>query len=393
MTLSLDRLKPFSLDAPEAAMADLRRRLAAYRPPPEPAGAGWRYGVDGQYLKALIDYWRESFDWRAAERRLNELPHYRARLDAEEDGQVDVHLIVQRAARPDAPVVLMTPGWPSSLIEYHDLIARLTAPERYGADPRSAVTVVAAELPGFGLSQPPRSPMAARRMAELWRQLMVDVLQVPAFVVHGGDWGAVVSSWLAFDHPEAVRGLHLSMLGLRPPLGRSERPLDEDELAWVAEAKRRLDQDGGYREQQATKPTTLGVGLSDSPAALVAWLVEKYHGWSGAGPDQPPPFDRDAVLTAATVYWIFGSLPAANWIYWADRHVAGIGLAAGERVLTPTGFAMFGGGFFPVPPRSWAERAYDVVAWDVHERGGHFPAWLTPEPVARSLLGFVDALA
>lgn len=393
MPLTLKQLKPFEIHAPEPALADLRDRLAAYRPPREPDGGGWRYGVDGRYLAELLDYWREGFDWRVAERRLNALPHYRATLTSEADGPLDVHLIVQPAARPDAPVVLLTPGWPSSLLEFQDLIGRLSAPERHGGDPAQAVTVVAAELPGFGLSQAPAQPMAPRQMAGLWRQLMVEALDVPRFVAHGGDWGAVVSSWLAVDHPEVLAGLHLSMLGLRPALDRVGAPLSEPETAWLGETKRRLDRDGGYREQQATRPTTLAVGLSDSPAALCAWLVDKYHAWSGAGPDEPPPFDRDALLTSATLYWTLGDLPAANWIYWADRHEGGIGLKPGQRILTPTGFALFDRGFFPVPPRAWAERAYAVRSWDVHSYGGHFPAWLTPGPLASSLLRFVGEVS
>lgn len=391
MALNLERLTPFEIHAPEAALVDLRARLASYRPPREPADAGWRFGVDGRYLEALIAYWRDGFDWRAAERRLNALPHYWATLDGG-DGPLKAHLIVQPAARRDAPVVLLTPGWPSSLLEFHEVIHRLTEPERYGGDPAQAVTVVGAELPGFGLSQSPSRPMSPRAAAGLWRQLMVEVLAAPRFVAHGGDWGAVVSSWLALDHPDLLSGLHLSMLGLRPGLTRGEA-LSEAETAWLGETKRRLELDGGYREQQATRPTTLAVGLSDSPAALCAWLVDKYRSWSGAGPDDPSPFDRDAILTSATLYWALGDLPAANWIYWADRHEGGIGLAPGERIATPTGFALFDRGFFPVPPRAWAERAYAVRGWDVHPYGGHFPAWLTPEPLSDSLLRFVNDVA
>lgn len=389
MSLTLHRLTPFTVNVPEAVLEDLRRRLAAYRPPTEPEAAGWRYGVDGRYLAELIDYWRAGFDWRAAEQRLNRFAHYRAELDAGEDGPLSVHVVVQGAARPDAPVVLLTPGWPSSLVEYQDLIERLAAPERYGGDPQTAVNVVAAELPGFGLSQPPRRPMPPRRMAELWRQLLVETLGCSRAFVHGGDWGAVVSSWLAFDHPETVAGLHLSALGLRPAVDRAAQPLSEEEIAWLQATKQRLDADGGYREQQATKPTTLAVGLSDSPAALAAWLIEKYHGWSGAGAEAPPPIPPDELLTSASLYWTLGDISAANWIYWADRHSGGIGLRPGERIETPTGFALFGGGFFPPAPRAWAERAYRVAAWEVHDRGGHFPAWTVPERLAPSILEFV----
>ncbi|MGH6632384.1 epoxide hydrolase family protein [Sphingopyxis sp.] len=390
MTIRLDRLERFDIHTPQSSLDEMQARLARYRPPTEPVDAGWRYGVDGTWLKSLIAYWQDGFDWRAAEARLNQWPHYRARLDVG-GREIAVHLIVQHAARADAPVVLLTPGWPSSLIEYHELIGRLSMPERYGGRATDAVHVVAAELPGFGLSEAPAAPMTHRAMAGLWRTLMVDILEVPRFFMHGGDWGSVTGSWLAFDHPDCVRGLHLSMLGLRPAIDREAAPLGEAEIGWLTATKKRLDADGGYRELQATKPTTLAVALSDSPAALAAWLIEKYHGWSGQEVDEDPAIDRDQLLTAATLYWTLGNLPTANWIYWADRNLGNFGLAKGERIEIPTGFSMHGGGFFPIAPRCWAERAYNVVQWDEHPAGGHFAAWLMPEPVAASLFRFISA--
>jgi len=388
-TVILDRLTPFQIAVPEPALDDLKQRLARYRPARDPAGAGWRYGVDGAWLGDLIDHWRTGFSWRDAEARLNRHAHYRARLTPQDQPPLEVHLIIAPAAQANAPVVLLTPGWPSSLVEYDELISRLTRPQDFGGDEADAVTVVAAELPGFGLSGRPAAPMSHRAMAGLWRELMVEVLGLERFFVHGGDWGAVVGSWLALDHPQHVAGLHLSMLGLRPAIDRELAPLTDDEKAWLGATKARLDADGGYAELQATKPSTLAVGLADSPAALAAWLIEKYHGWSGAGVDEPPPQDRDQLLTAATLYWALGDLPAANWIYWADRRAGGIGLKPGERVTVPTGLALFDQGFFPIAPRSWAERAYNVTAFDTFARGGHFPAWLEPGLVAGSLAGFV----
>lgn len=233
--------------------------------------------------------------------------------------------------------------------------------------------------------------MTAREMAGLWRELMVEALGVERFFMHGGDWGAVVGSWLALDHPGHLLGLHMTVAGFRPAIDHEGAPLSEAEKAWLKDTKRQVEPDSGYAVLQGGQPSTLAVGLSDSPAALAAWLVDKYHRWCGAGLDEPPPFDRDQVLTSATLYWALGDLPAANWIYWAERHHGGIALAPGQRVETPTGFALFGGGIFPVAPRSWVERAYNLVTYDTFARGGHFPAWLTPGPLADSLLAFIAA--
>ncbi len=391
MTISLARATPFAIEIPDATWADLRRRLENYRPPREPVQAGWRYGVNGDFLRDLVEYWRDGFDWPATQARLNRHAHYRLPLHPRGQPAIQAHVIIAPAERPGAPILLMTPGWPSSLIEYDAIIDRLSRPERHGGRAEDAVTVVAAELPGFGLSTAPQGPMTAREMAGLWRELMVEGLGVERFFMHGGDWGAVVGSWLALEHPETLLGLHMSVAGFRPAIDHQGAPLTDVEKAWLQETKQSVEVDTGYAAQQGAKPSTLAVGLSDSPAALAAWLIDKYHGWCGAGPDDPPPFDRDRLLTSATLYWALGDLPAANWIYWAERHHGGIALAPGQRVQTPTGFALFGGGVFPVAPRSWVERAYNLVSYDTFPRGGHFPAWLTPEPLARSLVSFIAA--
>ena len=387
MKLRVDRLQRFALETPAEVIDDLKRRLTAYRPPSEPIAAGWRYGIDGAYLADLIAYWRDGFDWPAAQARLNRHAHYRIELRSGE-APLHIHAIIAEARRAAAPVVLLTPGWPSSLVEYDELIDRLSAPERFGGRVEDGVTVVAAELPGFGLSGRPPQPMTARAMAPLWRELMVDVLGIDRFFVHGNDWGSVVGSWLALACPEHVQGLHLSVMGLRPATD-PEAPLSEEEKAWLGATKRSVGADTGYAVLQASRPTTLAVGLSDSPAALAAWLIEKYHGWCGAAVDAPPPFSRDALLTAATLYWVFGDLPAANWIYWAEHHGGGIGLQPGERVRVPTAFAQAEQGIFPVAPASWVNRAYDLIRYETFDRGGHFPAWLVPDAVAASLSSFI----
>lgn len=388
MSVALDKARRFEVRIAPSVLDDLRRRLAAYRAPSEPQAAGWRYGINGAYLGDLIAYWRDGFDWQAAEARLNRQAHYWVDVPSAQ-GTLRTHVVIAPAARADAPVVLLTPGWPSSLVEYRELIDRLSAPEAHGGCPEDALTVVAAELPGFGLSARPGVPMAARAMAGLWRRLMVECLGVERFYFHGGDWGSVVGSWLAFDSPQHVLGLHLTVMGLRPTVDRSAVPLAPEEVDWLQATKRAMAADNGYAAVQASRPSTLAVGLSDSPAALAAWLIEKYHGWCGAGDDEPPPFGRDELLAAVTLYWALGDLPAANWIYWAEHRSGGIALAPGERVGVPTALAQARRGVFPVAPRSWAERVYNVVRYHVFDRGGHFPAWLVPNEVGAELTAFI----
>lgn len=384
--------EPMVIALDEAVVGDLHARLSQYRRPPGVAGSGWKMGIDLEWLDDLIAYWRQGFDWRAAETKLNRRSHYRIPLTDAWGKAISVHILFEAGSGTHPEPILLTAGWPSSFLEFEAVIDHLAHPERYGGDVADARTVIVADLPGFGLSDPLSAPMSHREMATLWRSMMVDHLGYPRFLVHGGDWGAVVGSWLALDHAEHLSGLHLSMLGFRPFLDK-DKPLSDAERIWLGLTKKRLAADCGYREAQATKPNTLAVGLSDSPVAMAAWMIEKYHGWCGGAVDGPPPVDRDMLLTSATLYWATNNLPIANWIYWADRHTNDIGLAEHQRVEVPTGLALFDGGFFPPPPTEWAARAYTVVHRTDYPVGGHFPAWTQPKAFVDSLQRFARVIA
>jgi len=383
-------IQPMTVALDQVTLDDLKRRLSHYRRPPAVKGAGWRMGVDLGWFDELIAYWLDGFDWEKVAARLNRRTHLSVPLADEENRSLAIHVIVEPGSGDRAPI-LLTPGWPSCFVEFDGVIDRLAHPEHFGGDASEGRTVIVADLPGFGLSESPVIPLHHRAIAQLWHSLMVDKLGHTRFIAHGGDWGAVVSSWLALDHPSDVVGLHLSTLGVRPFLEKST-PLNDAEKGWLGCTKQRLALDGGYREVQATKPSTLSVGLADSPAALAAWMIEKFHGWSGCALDAPPSIDRDTLLSAVTLYWATNHLPCANWIYWADRQAGNTALGPGERIETPTGLALFDGGFFPPPPTEWAERAYNVVYRSDHPAGGHFPAWTAPAAFAEGLLSFARPL-
>jgi pimeloyl-ACP methyl ester carboxylesterase len=387
--------KPIMLDAGTSMriafdreqIRELRRRVAQYRRPPGVSGSGWGMGIDLDWFDGLMEYWSTKFDWDNIEKQLNERDHRRVTIGDGHGRSIGVHIVVEPGSNPEAAPILLTAGWPSSFLEYEGVLDRLAHPERFGGRAHEGRTLIVADLPGFGLSDIPVAPIDHRTMGAMWKRLMVDHLGFDLFIAHGGDWGAVVSSWLALDYPGHLCGLHLSMLGLKPNIQR-DALLSEAEKAWLGLSKQRLAADGGYRETQATKPNTLAVGLSDSPAALAAWIVEKYHGWTGGLRHSPPSLSPDQMLTAATLYWIGNRLPSANWIYWSDRQAADIALAEGERVEVPTGLAVFGDGFFPPPPNDWAARAYNIVHRRDHPSGGHFAAWIEPEAFAAALADF-----
>lgn len=378
-------IRPFEIKIEDHVIEDLRARLDQTRLPAEPTDAGWQYGINLTYLSDLIEIWKGSFDWAAEQDALNKHNHFIAAAAPEGLGPLDLHFVHEQCGQPNAPTIVLLAGWPSSHLEYRNVIDRLVRP----TGDEISYNAIVIDLPGFGLSQGPDAPVSPRTMAKYVKTLLVEGVGLQNVHVQGGDWGSVVGSWLAFDAEEIVDTLFLTMLGLRPATDRST-VFSEAEQAWLKETRKRLAQDGGYREAQATKPTTAAVGLADSPAALLAWIVEKYHGWTTVGLSADiPPLPQNQILTSATLYWATNHLPTANWVYWADRHIEGTRLPDGRRVETPTGFAFFDHGFFPVPPTEWTQRAYNTVSHTVMDHGGHFPAWANPQGFEASLRGFL----
>ena len=280
--------------------------------------------------------------------------------------------------------LLLTHGWPGSFLEYLPVLTLLSDPGAHGADPADAFTVVVPSLPGYGFSgSPPPTGMTGRQVAWLWHELMTVGLGYERFVAHGSDLGAGVTAWLARDRPGPVAAIHLATPGLAVAAG--PRTAHEESFAravrdWTAE-------EGGYMHEHATKPGTLGAGLSDSPAGLAAWIGEKIVAWSSTRPDGSPAFDRELLLATLTLYWTTETIATSLLPYWAHRHLAGAALPAGEVSPVPTAISIFGGERvpFPKPPRELAERYYNVTSWAEHPRGGHFPAVAEPELLAQSL--------
>jgi len=373
---------------PVARLEALRVRLRATGWPAASPGAGWSFGVDQEWLRVLCARWEAGDGFALLEKALNAVPSVFFEVETEGFGTLHVHAFVA-AGTGNARPILLTHGWPSLSVEYVSVIEQLRARERHSGNGESP-TLVAPSLPGFGWSSAPSRPMHARDIARLWRLLIDEGLELGPVIAHGGDWGAVVSSWLAVDAPERVAGLHLTMMGLKPGIDVSD-PLDDAERSWIRNTQKRLAVDGGYRELQASRPSTLSVGLADSPAFVLAWIAEKLHQWSGPAALQDPERLQSAILILASSYWLTGSLGSAAWIYWADRHEPQ-GLAGGERCAVPTGYSGFGGGFFPSPPSRWIERTHRLIYRNEHPVGGHFPGWMASAALADELQRFTIAL-
>lgn len=371
--------EPFTIHVDDSVLDDLRSRIRATRWPDQIPGIGWEQGTELGYLRDTLAYWADEFDWRAQERHLNTYQHRRIELDG-----VRIHVVHERAAGGNGIPLILTHGWPSSFIEYLPLVPLLTNPSE-----GPAFDVVLASLPGYGFSErPPRVGVNYRYVSGLWHRLM-NALGYERYGVHGGDFGAGVSTIMALDRPEAVLGVHLATMELGPHVGPASPPLTAAEEAYLAREQAWLETEHAYSDVQATKPQSLGYGLNDSPAGLAAWVLEKWRSWTDSGGDLDARFPRDLLLTMLTVTWATGSITSSMRDYWDNRRHR-LDLGPDDRITVPTGVALFPHHFVPEgePPREWAERLYNVTRWTPMPRGGHFPAAEEPELLADDIRAF-----
>jgi pimeloyl-ACP methyl ester carboxylesterase len=380
------RVQAFTLSVPESAIADLRGRLARTRFPDQAPGVSCAYGTDLAYMQELVGYWRDSFDWRSEEVRLNTFPQYKVPLHG-----INLHFLYVPSNGPDPCPLLLSHGWPGSVFEFLDLIPRLTDPTRFGADPDDAFTVVAPSLPGYGLSFAPGQPrFSVEAMADCFAHLMTDVLGHDRFAVQGGDWGSSVASRLGYAHARHVIGVHLNLMPLRRDPTMVSKPSPE-ERRYLDELAVFLKEETGYQWIQGTRPQTLAFALTDSPAGLAAWIVEKFRAWSDCGGDLESVFTKDQLLANIGLYWFTGAIGSSFWPYYARMH-GPWPVPEGATVDVPTGYCEFPREILR-PPRSLAARTYtDIRRWSTMPRGGHFAAMEQPDELAREVRAFFGTL-
>lgn len=386
MTATMARPESFTLQIPDAAIADLRERLDRTRFPDVGPGERWAYGTDLNYMIDLVEYWRDRFDWRAQEARLNAFSQYKVRLHG-----IDLHFLHVPGNSPDPKPLLLSHGWPGSVFEFLDLIPILTDPGRFGADPEDAFTVVAPSLPGYGLSFAPGQPrFAIEAVADSFAELMTEVLGYRRFGAQGGDWGSFVAARLGYAYPDRISGIHLNMMPVRRDLAMLEAPTPE-EKRYLEELKVWLKEETGYQSIQGTRPQTLAFALTDSPAGLAAWIVEKFRAWSDCGGDVESVFTKDQLLANIGIYWFTGAIGSSFWPYYARMH-GPWPIPEGEVVTVPTGYSEFPHEILR-PPRSLAEHTFPRIdRWRVMPRGGHFAAMEQPEALAREVRAFFRPL-
>jgi pimeloyl-ACP methyl ester carboxylesterase len=379
------RAEQFAVSVSDEVLADLRARIRNTRWPGAAPGAPWEQGTDLGYLRDLLEYWADGFDWGAQERGLNGFRHFQAVIDG-----VRVHFVHERARSGHGIPLILTNGWPSCFAEFLPLVPWLTDPAAHGLD-GPGFDVVIPSLPGYGFSErPARTGVTCRYTAGLWHQLMQG-LGYQRYGAHGSDFGSAVTTFMALDNPAPMLGIHLSNLDLAPYTGPGSRPLSAAEGAYLAQYQRWRDDDRGYGAIQSTRPQTLSYGLTDSPAGLAAWVLEKWRGWADSGGDIDAAFSRDFLLTVVTLYWVTQTIESSMRDYVDNRWLAAE-LGPADAVTVPTAVAVFANQFIDdgTPPREWAERLYNIRRWTPMPSGGHFPSAEQPGLLSRDIAAFFN---
>jgi pimeloyl-ACP methyl ester carboxylesterase len=367
-------MAPFRVEVPDADLDDLRRRLRGTRWPDAETVDDWSQGVPLGYLQQLCRYWADGYDWRPTEARLNGWPQLMVEV-----GGLGVHVIHARSPHPGALPLVLTHGWPGSVVEFLDVLGPLTDPPAHGGDVADAFHVVCPSLPGYGFShKPARAGWGVERIADAWAELMAR-LGYSRYGAAGGDWGTTISTLLAQRDRAHVAGILVV-----PPLAAPDPATFDDltsaERAALADLERSGREESGYSELQATRPQTVGYGLVDSPAGLCAWIVEKFWAWTDNGGDPEGALTRDQMLDDVMLYWLPGTGASSARLYWESiRLVSGwFTRATTDTVDVPTGCSIFPGEV-PRASRRWAERRYtDIRHWHELPRGGHFAALEQP---------------
>jgi microsomal epoxide hydrolase len=391
----------FTVDIPDHEIDRIMARVRSYEWFEEPVDAGWQYGANGTYMRALCAYWLDGFDWRRAEVGLNRFPQFKATVDG-----IDIHFILEKGSGSTPNALILLHGWPGSYLEFLDCVERLAHPERFGGDAEDGCDVIVPSLIGYGYSGKPPAPIDPREQARFMNGLMTGPLGYRSYVAQGGDWGASITAWLGFDHGTdkggACRAIHMNMFGLRPGgdfpnlfgIGVARLRTDEEKI-WARESARRGEGRFGYMVLQSTKPQSLSYAMMDSPVGVAAWIGEKMQAWTDRnvhGADEPV-FTMDQVLTNIMIYLTSRSFNTAAWQYRALRDSGQSVLPPGQRIMVPSGFAEYPRELSPMPPQSYLEQGYaNVVHRSAQPKGGHFAALEQPELFCADVQAFLKAI-
>ena len=378
-------VKPFKVDISDQIIKDIYDKVKKYPWHEMPNDGGWEYGTNLDYMKEISEYWVNEFDWRKHEAEINKYSNFTTEVN-----NIDIHFIHEKGSGSNPKPLLLNHGWPGSIVEFLHIIDQLAHPEKFGGKEEDAFNVIVPSLPGFGFSGRPSKHIGPRKMASIFNSLMTDVLGYKKYIAQGGDFGGTICTWLAYDFPKSLTGIHINILITRHPDG----PQTEEEKEWQERFKKEQRIEDGYRTQQATKPQTLSYAMMDSPVGVAAWIIEKMRGWSDIkNGDIESVYSKDTLLSNIRVYLVTKTFNTASWIYYGRREEGGRSLPKADLPLkVPTAVALFPKEYLEWAPRSYVDRIYNIQRWTKMPKGGHFAALEQPDLLIKDIREFAKSL-
>ena len=378
-------VKPFKVNISDQIIKDIYDKVKKYPWHEMPNDGGWEYGTNLNYMKEITKYWISEFDWRKHEKEINKFSNFITKVD-----DIDIHFIHEKGSGSKPMPLLISHGWPGTIVEFIHIIEKLTHPERFGGKEEDAFDVIVPSLPGFGFSGRPSRPIGPRKMADIFNNLMTKELGYKNYLAQGGDWGGAITTWLAYDYPKTCNAIHINIFTMRHPDG----PQTKEEKDWESKFKKDQLMQEGYRTQQATKPQTLSYGMMDSPVGVAAWIIEKFYFWSDLkNKDIESVYSKDTLLANIMVYVITKTFNTASWIYYGRREEGGRFFPKDfRRIEIPTAAALFPDEMSAWPPRSYAERIFNIKRWTRMTKGGHFAALEQPALLIDDIRAFARTL-
>ena len=374
-------IKPFKINILNEHLEDIYNKVKKYPWHEMPEDGGWQYGANLDYMKEISKYWVREFDWKKHETEINKFSNFKTKID-----NIDLHFIHEKGSGKKPMPLLLCHGWPGSFVEFIKIIEKLAHPERFGGKEEDAFDVIVPSLPGFGFSSRPSKPIGPRRMASIFNELMVKKIGYKSYLSQGGDFGGAISTWLGYDFPNTCKAIHINIMIVRHPDG----PQTQEEKDWDEKFEKDQLIENGYRIQQATKPQTLSYAMMDSPVGVAAWIIEKMNSWSDIkNNDIESVYSKDTLLTNIMIYLVTKTFNTASWIYYGRREEGGRFLPKdGHRIEVPTAAALFPKEYLEWPPKSYAERIYNIQRWTRMPKGGHFAALEQPDLLVKDIVSF-----
>ena len=377
--------KSFKVEISQETLQNINSKVKNFQWHEMPDDGGWEYGTNLEYMKEFAIYWINKFNWRKTEEKINKFKNFKTNVDG-----IDIHFIHEKGSGSNPKPLLLNHGWPGSIIEFLDIIDQLAHPENYGGNKEDSFDVVVPSLPGFGFSGRPSKPIGPRKIAAIFNSLMINELGYKKYISQGGDFGGTICTWLGYDFPKNLLGIHINILITRHPDG----PQTQEEVEWQERFKKEQRIEDGYRTQQSTKPQTLSYAMMDSPIGVAAWIIEKMRGWSDLKEgDIESVYSKDLLLSNIMFYLVTKTFNTSTWIYYGRREEGGRSLPKDHLPLkVPTAIAKFPKEYLEWAPRSYVERIYNVQQWTNMPAGGHFAALEKPDLLIKDIREFKKKL-